>query len=100
MSRVGLIANIAFLAISVGCSPSTLTLSKAKTLLEAKAPVVVYIYPTADELAAGVEKGLWVRTGLYKATPLLNNCMVFTDSYRGTLSPRSGMAAPNGGSSA
>jgi hypothetical protein len=86
MKRLDLIIGVALLAVAVGCSSNTLTRAKAKALLETKAPATVDIYSTADELTAGVQKGLWVRTGSYKSTALLNNCMVFTDPYRGTLS--------------
>jgi len=86
MRRFDLIVGVALLTVAVSCSSGTLTRAKAKTLLETKAPATVDIYPTADELTAGVQKGLWVRTGSYKATALLNNCMVFTDPYRGALS--------------
>jgi hypothetical protein len=80
------------LLLSVGCSSQTLTRAKAKELIEKRPAEAVTIWTTAEELAAGVQKGLWVkvppsgvvRSETYQATPVLT-CLQFYDQYHGTL---------------
>src|ERR1035441_5391861 len=74
------------LLLSVGCSSQTLTRAKAKELIEKRPAERVTIWPTAEELATAVQKGLWVKirspypvpigSDEYQATALLKACMV------------------------
>jgi hypothetical protein len=89
-------SSLLLLAIStllMSCSPKTLTRGKAKDVIENRPAEATTIWLTDEELSAGLQKGLWVKSTnnfgsqYYQMTPLVKDCLRFQDQYHGTVFP-------------